>query len=125
MKLSHAGRQRVVQNLLEQVRHTTDLSEKWQLLAAAHVAGQSVFQLHAQTHQAMLALAWQHKNWQEVLGQILRLTLVPLGHATGRLPLGNPGTADVSALQPMPVPSALITRIERALATSTSHKTPD
>ena len=35
--------------------------------------------------------------------QLLRLLLVPLGHVTGRLPLGNPGTSRVNPFRPMPL----------------------
>ncbi|MCW5627584.1 MAG: DUF3703 domain-containing protein [Rhodoferax sp.] len=34
---------------------------------------------------------------------MLRLALVPLGHATGRLPIGNSGRSDVSAFSAMAV----------------------
>ena len=33
----------------------------------------------------------------------IRLALAPLGHLSGRLPLGNPGRATVSAFAPLPV----------------------
>ena len=35
---------------------------------------------------------------------LLRLSLVPVGHALGRLPAGNVGRATVSALRPMQPP---------------------
>ncbi|MFD2377205.1 DUF3703 domain-containing protein [Ottowia pentelensis] len=40
------------------------------------------------------------RDWPEVAGQLLRLALVPLGHLSGRLPIGNPGRATVSAFEP-------------------------
>jgi hypothetical protein len=51
----------------------------------------------------MLALAWETRDSREVLGQLFRLLLVPLGHLTGRLPLGNSGRSDISAFQTMPI----------------------
>jgi hypothetical protein len=44
--------------------------------------------------------------------------LVPVGHALGRLPLGNPGRSNVSALRPMPVREDIAAVIERARAGS-------
>ena len=51
----------------------------------------------------MLHFAWRTRDWSEVVGQVMRLLLVPLGHAMGRLPIGNPGRSNISAFQPMPV----------------------
>ena len=41
------------------------------------------------------------RDLREAGGQVLRLALVPLGHALTRLPIGNTGRARVSALAPM------------------------
>lgn len=81
----------------------TDAEAKWLTLEAAHVVGQSRFTPHWRTHVAMLQLALATKNGPEFAGQLLRLALVPLGHLLKRLPLGNPGRANVSAFEPMPV----------------------
>jgi hypothetical protein len=43
-----------------------------------------------------------------------RLALVPLGHLSGRLPLGNPGRSTVSAFEPLPVRPELAEMIARA-----------
>ena len=51
----------------------------------------------------MLRISWARRDGREVRGQILRLLLIPLGHLTGRLPLGNTGGANVSAFRPMPI----------------------
>jgi hypothetical protein len=75
--------------------------ERWLLLEAAHVVGQTRFVPHFETHGRMLQLAWRRRDWREVAGQALRLLLVPLGHLSGRLPIGNPGSASVSAFRPM------------------------
>lgn len=68
---------------------------------AAHIVGQPDFRLHVHSHLLMLAFAAKNRDWREVAGQIIRLALVPLGHALGRLPAGNIGRATVSAFQPM------------------------
>lgn len=77
---------------------------RWDLLMAAHVVGQNRFTLHWDAHVRMLALAWETRDAREAMGQLLRLALVPLGHALGRLPAGNVGRATVHALRPMEPP---------------------
>lgn len=100
---------------------------RWPWLEAAHVLGQTRLGLHWRSHTAMLRYALQLRDGSEVLGQLLRLALVPLGHLLQRLPLGNIGRAHVPALRPM-VPGQDITgRIHAALraadAASTSQVT--
>jgi hypothetical protein len=86
--------------------------DRWLALMAAHVVGQSSFPLHWDSHVRMLGLAWETRDVGEIAGQLLRLALVPLGHAVGRLPAGNIGRATVNAFRPMDPPTevrALIT----------------
>ncbi|WP_291126250.1 DUF3703 domain-containing protein [Hydrogenophaga sp.] len=87
---------------------------RWQLLEAAHVVGQGQFVPHLQTHALMLREAVRQRDGGEVAGQLFRLALVPLGHLTGRLPLGNIGRATVSAFQPMEVALATAELIAQA-----------
>jgi hypothetical protein len=116
-------RQRTVQALLLQFKHSknsshTSAEQRWDLLCAAHIAGQSILRLHIQTHLAMLGLAAQERNAPEVLGQLMRLALVPIGHLAGKLPFGNSGRANVSAFQPMPIHArwqSLIDQAQRGL----------
>jgi hypothetical protein len=71
----------------------------------------------------MLALAWEASDAGEVAGQLLRLALVPLGHALGRLPAGNVGRATVNAFRPMEPPPevrVLITAAMRPQVTGTA-----
>ncbi|MFY3385061.1 DUF3703 domain-containing protein [Paracidovorax sp. MALMAid1276] len=75
--------------------------QRWQWLEAAHVMGQTSLPLHWRSHVAMLRYAITLRDGREALGQILRLALVPLGHALQRLPLGNTGRSHVSAFRPM------------------------
>lgn len=91
--------------LMAQFRVTphNELSRRWLLLEAAHVVGQMRFLPHLRVHALMLHFARAARDWREVAGQIMRLMLVPLGHALGRLPIGNPGRANISAFQPVPV----------------------
>lgn len=82
--------------------------DRWKALEAAHVLGQERFWLHLCSHWYMLALAVREREVREAAGQLFRILLVPLGHLSGRLPLGNPGRATVSAFAPMPVSAELV-----------------
>jgi hypothetical protein len=55
----------------------------------------------------MLRIALRKRDRREVVGQLLRLVLTPLGHLTGRLPQGSTGGANVSAFAPMALPEDL------------------
>jgi hypothetical protein len=76
-------------------------------LERAHVLGQRDFSRHWRVHVTMLRAAWALRDGRELLGQLVRLSLVPLGHLFGRLPLGNTGRSNVSAFAPMDVPAEL------------------
>jgi hypothetical protein len=104
----------VFDELIRRAAAATDSDAAWLHLEAAHVVGQLRFGPHLRSHWHMLRLAWHLGDAREVAGQCLRLALVPLGHLSGRLPLGNPGRATVGAFQPMPVRPALLALIEQA-----------
>lgn len=110
----------VYDNLILRFRRTPadQLPQRWRLLEAAHVVGQTRLGPHLQVHGLMLALAWETRTAKEMLGQLFRIALVPLGHLLGRLPLGNSGRAHISAFQPMQ-PS---TEILQTIAESRSPK---
>lgn len=91
--------------------------ERWLLLEAAHVVGQTRFLPHLATHWLMLGEAGRSRDAGEMGGQVLRLLLVPLGHLTGRLPIGNPGRASVSAFRPMQVRADIAEAIAQATST--------
>ncbi len=109
---------RIAQRLLTQYRTTPESQPqlRWQLLQAAHVAGQLQFMVHWQVHAVMLAHAWQQRDGREIRGQLLRLAGVPFAHALQRVPVGNTGGADVSAIKPMQIPPEIAAHI--AWATS-------
>jgi len=79
----------------------------WYHLERAHILGQQDFMLHWHSHWLMLKLAADQINWPEIRGQVLRLLLTPVGHITGRLPPGNPGSSRYPVLQASAVPDDL------------------
>ena len=66
----------------------------------AHVLASATSGRHSRVHLTMLRAAWALRDGRELRGQLLRLSLVPLGHLFRRLPLGNTGRLDVSAFAP-------------------------
>ncbi len=100
--------------LMQGAKTAASPEQAWLYLEAAHVVGQSYIKPHLVTHTHMLGLSLRTRDWPEAFGQLLRLALVPLGHLSGRLPLGNPGRATVSAFEPLPVRPELADLIARA-----------
>jgi len=76
-------------------------------LERAHVLGQPELRRHWRVHAWMLRVALRRRDAREIAGQLQRLALTPLGHLTGRLPLGNTGGANVDAFAPMALPEDL------------------
>ena len=101
-------------HLISEAQAASSTEQAWLHLEAAHVVGQLFFRPHLLTHAHMLRLSFRTRDWPEVAGQLVRLALVPLGHLSGRLPLGNPGRATVSALKPLPVRPELAALIAQA-----------
>lgn len=58
-------------------------------------------------HWLMLFYAVRLRDAHEILGQIMRLALAPIGALAGRVPVGNTGRSNVSAFAPMPIPEDL------------------
>lgn len=76
----------------------------WHHLQRAHIVAQRRLLPHCRSHWKMLTLAIRTGDLKEVLGQIVRLALAPLGNITGRIPVGNTGRANVSAFAQMDIP---------------------
>ena len=100
--------------LIQGAHTAVSASQAWLYLEAAHVVGQLHIRPHLETHIQMLILSVRTRDWPEAVGQVMRLALVPLGHISGRLPLGNPGRSTVSAFEPLPVRPELAELIARA-----------
>jgi hypothetical protein len=71
------------------------------------VLGQREIGPHLRVHLLMLRAAWALRDGRELRGQLLRLALTPIGHLSGRLPLGNTGASNVSPFEPMALPPEL------------------
>ena len=84
-----------------------DDDRAWHHLERVHIVSQPYLGPHLASHGAMLRFAIRRRDWSEVLGQMIRIILAPLGSLTGRLPVGNTGRSNVSAFAPMPIPADL------------------
>jgi hypothetical protein len=76
-------------------------------LERAHIVGQRYFWGHLVSHLWMLRVAWARRDLRELRGQLTRILAVPLGYGFGWVPVGNTGGANVSPIQPMPIPQDL------------------
>lgn len=76
-----------------------DLRAAWRAHELGHIVSQPYLGLHLQSHAAMLGLAWRSRAYSEVLAQVLRLALAPLGHAFGRTPPQNVGTGRFGVME--------------------------
>lgn len=88
-------------------RAKSDRAAAWGALERAHIVSQPFLMLHLSNHAAMLGFAIYERDPQEIVGQLVRLALAPLGALTGRIPVGNTGRSNVSAFEPMPIPEDL------------------
>lgn len=84
-------------------RTVGDVDRAFAHLERAHILGQRMTVLHVRSHVGMLALGWSRRDRREVFGQLARIVAAAL-FSRWWVPEGNTGGADVSALQPMPVP---------------------
>lgn len=100
--------------IYRQARAASDQTRAWHHLERAHILGQLHMGLHIDSHLHMLSYAIHLRQGREVVGQLVRLLLAPLGNLTGRLPLGNTGRANISAFLPMEIPADLQRQIKKA-----------
>lgn len=90
-----------------EAREQADLGSAIAHFERAHILGQRYLFLHFYAHWQLLRVAVQRNDVREALGQLVRLFAVLPGYLSGWVPKGNTGSANVSALQPMAVPSDL------------------
>ena len=84
-----------------------DLESAFAHFERAHVLGQRYVRTHTLAHLGMLRIGWRRRDQREIIGQLLRLPGGILGSASGRVPRGNTGGANVSAFREMPIPPEL------------------
>ena len=88
-------------------RTGNDPAKAWIALERAHILSQPYLVPHLANHWEMLKFSAAERDVKEIVGQIARLALAPLGSLTGRIPVGNTGRSDVSAFKSMPIPEDL------------------
>jgi hypothetical protein len=75
-------------------------------LARAHILGQRFTLRHVHVHWLMLRLGLAVRDRREVVGQLSRIVAAAIFSRLW-VPAGNTGRANVSALEPMPIPDDL------------------
>lgn len=80
-----------------------NLQTAWAHLERAHIIGQKYPYAHTLVHWKMLKFGLRIKNGKEVVGQIPRLIFGGVKSFVGKIPVGNPGGANVPPLKPFPI----------------------
>lgn len=80
-----------------------NLINAWNYLEKAHIIGQRYPYAHTFVHWKMLQFGFKIKSAKEVLGQIPRLIFGGVKSFVGKVPVGNPGGANVPPLKPFPI----------------------
>ncbi len=89
------------------------LNSAWKHLERAHIIGQRYPFAHSFVHWKMLQFGIKIKNRKEVLGQIPRLLVGGIKSFVGKVPVGNPGGANVPPLKPFPIEEELLEIFEQ------------
>lgn len=79
--------------------HSGNLGKAWTHLERAHIIGQSYPYAHTLVHWKMLQFGFRIKNRREIIGQIPRLLVGGVKSFVGKVPVGNPGGANVPPLK--------------------------
>lgn len=80
-----------------------NLKSAWNHLERAHIIGQKYPYTHTVVHWKMLRFGIKIKSGREVIGQIPRLIFGGVKSFVGKIPVGNPGGANVPPLKPFPI----------------------
>ncbi len=80
-----------------------NLKTAWKHLERAHIIGQKYPYAHSYVHWKMLKFGFKIKNRKEILGQIPRLIFGGVKSFVGKIPVGNPGGANVPPLKSFPI----------------------
>jgi hypothetical protein len=84
-----------------------NLKDAWNHLERAHIIGQKYPYSHSYVHWKMLQFGFKIKSGKEILGQIPRLIFGGVKSFVGKIPVGNPGGANVPPLKPFPIEKEL------------------
>jgi hypothetical protein len=84
-----------------------NLEAAWNHLERAHIIGQKYPLEHSLVHWKMLKFGVRIKSGKEVIGQIPRLLIGGVKSFVGKIPVGNPGGANVPPMKPFPIDSEL------------------
>ena len=76
-----------------------NLQNAWHHLERAHIIGQQYPYQHTYVHFKMLQFGFKIKSAKEVIGQIPRLLVGGVKSFVGKIPVGNPGGANVPPLK--------------------------
>lgn len=80
-----------------------NMKNAWHHLERAHIIGQKYPFEHTYVHWQMLQFGIKIKNRKEIIGQIPRLIFGGVKSFVGKIPVGNPGGANVPPLKPFPI----------------------
>jgi hypothetical protein len=80
-----------------------DLTKAWRHLKRAHIIGQRYPFAHTFVHWKMLQFGFRIKSGKEVIGQIPRLLVGGVKSFVGKVPVGNPGGANVPPMKAFPI----------------------
>ena len=83
--------------------NSNNLPQAWLHLERAHILGQRYPLEHSYVHLKMMQFGFKIKNTKEILGQIPRLIFGGVKSFVGKVPVGNPGGANVPPLKPFPI----------------------
>lgn len=80
-----------------------NLQQAWRCLERAHIIGQRYPYQHTYVHWQMLRFGFKIKDTREIIGQLPRLFVGGVKSFVGKIPVGNPGGANVPPLKPFPI----------------------
>lgn len=84
-----------------------NLKRAWSHLERAHIIGQRYPYAHTFVHWKMLHFGFKIKSGKEIFGQIPRLIFGGVKSFVGKIPVGNPGGANVPPLKSFPIEKEL------------------
>jgi len=91
-----------------------NLQNAWNHLERAHILGQKYPYAHTRVHWKMLQFGFKIKNRKEIFGQIPRLIFGGVKSFVGKIPVGNPGGANVPPLKSFPIENNLQVILKKA-----------